>query len=324
MRKLMTSVVPFLLLILLAFNIAGCGSTPFTPLTPTPTPMPEPTPAAKAPMGAFIEDYGAAPTRNIYTATNDGTGLTKVGLLPRNFHSVYVLSDGSKAVFAAQAGDGYSQIYYLAPVDSPTAAVQLTTTPLHKTGAMLSADGSKIAFLQLNPVQNDPDGRLLWDVAVMDANGSNLYVIPRPQGWYVSHPFLSPDGSTIAVALDEGFFGGDMGIFTMNTDGTDLKRLTPGGADGILALTPAFSPDGKQVAFGSIAWDDVSIYIINTDGSAVKRIGQQNSRWGDPLFVADRIMFVYQDQIYSMKSDGTDVKRITNNIYKDGFEFSIN
>lgn len=88
----------------------------------------------------------------MYTATNDGGGLTKVSSQIRDYHSVYILPDGSTAVFTSKAADGYSQIYYLSPVDSTTQPVQLTTTPLHKTSAMLSADGSKIVFAQF-PVQ---------------------------------------------------------------------------------------------------------------------------------------------------------------------------
>jgi Tol biopolymer transport system component len=287
MSKLISSATLLVLLVLMGITMDGCSST--RAFVPVPTPGPGPTPQpAKAPFGAFIEEVAAFSTnrRNMYVATNDGTGLTKVNAQLTDFNSVYVLSDGSKGVYAAQPIDnGYSQIYYLSALDGSTQPQQLTSTPVHKTSAMLSADGSKIVFLQLNPLQNDPDSHLIWDVAVMDTNGSNLYVIPRPEGWYVSHPFFSPDGGTIVVALDQGAFG-DMGIFIMNADGSALRRLSPGGANGILAVAPAFSPDGKQVVFSSVGWNDVSIYIINTDGSGLQHIGQPNSGGGAPYLLA--------------------------------------
>ena len=304
--------------------LSGCGGTAFTPIpTPTPTPTLTPTPitqAAKAPMGAFIEESGNQ--RNFYTATNDGSGLTKVNAQPRDFHSVYVLPDGSKAVFSAHAADGYSQIYYLSPVDSTVEPVQLTTNPMHKISAMLSADGSKIAFLQFDPDHQKGDYPT-WDVAVMDASGNNLHVIQPPPGSCFAHPSFSPDASKIVLAWAVGAFGADWPIYTMNADGTDLTRLTP---DRLPGEAPAFSPDGNQIVFGSTAWGDDSIYIMNRDGSGLKRVGPQDSKWRDPLFVGDRIMFVRNisnsDEIYSVKVDGSDIQRVTNNSDNDAFEMS--
>ena len=330
MRDLGIIAALFCLLALMV--ITGCGgTTAATPTKPATTPIstipssaPIPSPDSQpstAPMGAFLEGPVGADML-WYTATNDGTGFTKIGA-SAHYISVYVLPDGSEAVFAAQAADGFSQIFYLAPVDSTTEPVQLTATPVNKTSPMLSADGSKIVFLQLSSVQDSPDGIRLWDVAVMDTNGGNLAVIPRPDGWSFSHPFFSPDGSTIAVAMDEGWYFGDMGVFLMNADGTHLTRLTPGGPDGILAVTPAFSPDGQQIYFGSLGWDDLSLYVINTDGSGLKHLGAKNAGWGDPLPVGDRILFTSASEIYSVNLNGTDPRQITRNSYDDVFERTI-
>jgi len=95
----------------------------------------------------------------------------------------------------------------------------------------------------------------------------------------------------------------------MNADGTNLTRLNP---DRFPGETPAFSPDGNQIVFGSTAEGDSSVYIMNTDGSGLKRVGPQDSKWRDPLFVSDRIMFVAQREIYSIKPDGTDSRQVTN------------
>jgi dipeptidyl aminopeptidase/acylaminoacyl peptidase len=313
MRKITLPVALVVTLILLGIALSGCGSST-TPTTPTPV-LPPTVGAATPPMGAFIEGPVAFSTSGwiMCTATNDGSGLTRLSSRLRDFHSVYVLPDGSKAVFAA--ADGYSQIYYLAPVDSTTEPVQLTTTPLHKINVMLSADGSRIAFLQFSPVQTGDYPK--WDVAVMDAHGSNLYVIPAPGIASFSHPYFSPDASKIVVAMGVAAFGADWDIYTMNADGTNLTRLTP---DRFPGETPAFSPDGNQIVFGSTASGDSSVYIMNTDGSGLKRVGPQDSKWRDPLFVSDRIMFVASREIYSIKPDGTDLRQVTNNTLEDSFE----
>jgi Tol biopolymer transport system component len=323
MRKLIWYAALFTLVVLLGITIVGCnGTTAFVPSpTPSPGPTPSPTPSsAEAPMAAFIEGPVTLSTNGwiMCTATNDGSGLTSLSSRLRDFHSVYVLPDGSKAVFAAHTGDGYSQIYYLAPVDNTTEPVQLTLTPLHKRNVMLSADGSKIAFLQASPVQTGDYPK--WDVAVMDADGSNLHVISAPGIASFSHPSFSPDASKIVVAMGVAAFGADWHIYTMNADGGNLTRLTP---DGFPGETPAFSPDGNQIVFGSTAEGDSSIYVMNNDGTGLKRVGPQDSNWRDPLFVGNRIMFVALNEIHTMKPDGTGLKQVTNNAIGDSFERSI-
>jgi hypothetical protein len=53
-------------------------------------------------------------------------------------------------------------------------------------------------------------------------------------------------------------------IYTVNGDGTNLKRITTG-------IDPAFSPDGKQIAF--TRWGDKSgVYVVNVDGTGERAV----------------------------------------------------
>jgi TolB protein len=56
----------------------------------------------------------------------------------------------------------------------------------------------------------------------------------------------------------------------MNADGSGLTRLTDHPEDDQF---PTWSPDGQQIAFGSLrdggGWH---IYVMNTDGSGLRRI----------------------------------------------------
>jgi Tol biopolymer transport system component len=72
------------------------------------------------------------------------------------------------------------------------------------------------------------------------------------------------------------------GIFVMNADGSNRKRLTEGGHN----LSPAWSPDGKQIAFQG--WrrqpGGYALYLVNADGSgSAKEIFRGSKASGDQL-----------------------------------------
>jgi TolB protein len=64
----------------------------------------------------------------------------------------------------------------------------------------------------------------------------------------------------------------------MNPDGANLRRLTLNKAeDGF----PAWSPDGKRIAFSSNRDGNHEIYVMNADGSDQKRLTNNNAEdWG--------------------------------------------
>ena len=59
---------------------------------------------------------------------------------------------------------------------------------------------------------------------------------------------------------------GNLEIYTVNIDGTDLKRLTNNVA---IDDFPTWSPDGKRIAFQSNRTGSFEIYVMNADGSGV-------------------------------------------------------
>ena len=127
-----------------------------------------------------------------------------------------------------------------------------------------------------------------------------------------------------------------MEIYSAKADGTDIVNLTksPGyDAEG------SFSPDGKQIVFCSLRsafplekltpeqrarfekdpayWGD--IYIMNADGSNVRRLTEAPGYDGGPFFSPDgkRIVWRHFDEsgmiadVWTMATDGSDKRRIT-------------
>ena len=75
-------------------------------------------------------------------------------------------------------------------------------------------------------------------------------------------PTWSPDGLRVAF---ESKRDGEFGIYVMNADGREQRRLTRNGRDG---GDPGWSPDGRLIAF--VSKDD--IYVVHADGSGQRRL----------------------------------------------------
>jgi TolB protein len=86
----------------------------------------------------------------------------------------------------------------------------------------------------------------------------------------------------------------------MNADGSDVKKLTDG--DGIDSW-PAWSPDGKRIAFVTNRAGNFDIHIINADGRARKPLVADPSQDTSPAWSPDgkRLAFI------STRAGGSDV-----------------
>src|SRR5262249_1773661 len=87
-----------------------------------------------------------------------------------------------------------------------------------------------------------------------------------PQGIFMT-PVWSPDNSLIAFSNPSG---GRTDIYTVKSDGSDLKRLTD---DPIPSTDPAFSRDGKEIFFARDSYgNNAYLYRTDLDGSNQRRV----------------------------------------------------
>jgi Tol biopolymer transport system component len=114
---------------------------------------------------------------------------------------------------------------------------------------------------------------------------------------------------------------GNKEIYSMNPNGTDIRRLTnnPAGDEGAI-----WSPDGTKIVFKSNrntsgAKNDYDLFIMNADGSNVKAITDfhpSHERGASFLSDGTRITFSSDKDgdfdIYTIKLDGTDLKQVVN------------
>jgi Tol biopolymer transport system component len=114
---------------------------------------------------------------------------------------------------------------------------------------------------------------------------------------------------------------GDYALYAMDADGRRQKRLSAEQDDLSTAaavffqLEPAFSPDGRRIAYSSRRAGSFDIYVANADGTGERRLTATDEDDRRPSFSPDgrRILFARGDQgdLYVMDADGSDVQRLT-------------
>ncbi|MBC7877122.1 MAG: PD40 domain-containing protein [Anaerolineales bacterium] len=130
---------------------------------------------------------------------------------------------------------------------------------------------------------------------------------------------LTPEQGRIAFVSDKD---GNSEIYSINTDGTDMVRLTDNKADD---LSPKWSPDGSKITFISTRDGNSEIYVMNSDGLGIIRITNDKSDDIDPSWSPDgqKIVFSsnrdgdYEIYIHNLET-GTD-EQITENTFEDRY-----
>jgi TolB protein len=165
-------------------------------------------------------------------------------------------------------------------------------------------------------------------IAVAAPGGEKFDVIYKDATRNIMGPQWSPSGDTIifGIGVYNAFYNGFHGLFlkpddrteggaqiaTVKPDGSGFREVTAGPNNNGF---PSMSPDGKRFVYRTFGPDGEGLRIMNVDTHAVTTLtnGYDNFPLWSPR--GDRIMFSRQAQgdyeIYTIKPDGTGVKRLT-------------
>ncbi len=131
-------------------------------------------------------------------------------------------------------------------------------------------------------------------------------------------PVWSPDGGRIVFVQDSlSGTDGQLRLYVMNADGSEAKQLVAPANRPNQDEHPAWSPDGKTIAFTTTRAGNQEIYLCDADGSNLRRITTSPGADSHPTWSPDGKQLAFCSvrfgnmEICAMGADGSDVRRLT-------------
>ncbi len=330
MRRLL--VLPVLLLLVLSCNFfadppatltietlqAQASAIPSTlPTEPTasspdlkpgaPTPI---VPAADALTGKIVYtcQVGNA-SSHICLIHADGTGFQQLTSDAVKHWYPSLSPDGASVIYSAYVEDYVYEIYEL------NLATGLTTQLTNQLGILKAPEVSPDGLFIVFTLGTKNDDEEIW---VMNRDGTNPRKV-NGRGWDST---WSPDGTQILFASD---IEGANQLYVVNAGGSGLRRVTS--FDSLRGRSD-WSPDGAwMVTYNGEAWKR-EVFIFRPDFSGLRQLSPTGGNSQGPSFSPDGkwVAFTgYFDhfgddlgcEIYIIRVDGTDLRRLTDNDYCD-------
>ena len=288
------------------------ASTPLTGNPATPTPVPS---SSNQPTGQIVftcQIYKVQASNQICIINADGTGFRRLTTDDTKQHYYASLSPDGKSVIYASFRE--ANVYEIYEMNIATGKVVQLTDKLGILNAPeISPDGEFIVF-KYEPA--DTEKYAIW---IMNRNGENAHSIPEAKGW---DPTWSPDGEAVLFASD---MDGTVQLYSIRTNGEELKKISNLPA---IRGRSDWSPDGNFiVTYSGGPWKH-EVYIMNADGSNARMLSPAGGNSQGPSFSPDGQWVTFTSyfdnfgddhgcEIYIMRVDGTDLRRLTKNDYCD-------
>ncbi len=222
-----------------------------------------------------------------------------------NFDNASWTADGNKMVYHREVGTGWPPFYKLYSRDKQFQLIRSGVFPSFSPSGTQLICNDKTAGIHHNQVM------------LMNADGTNRSRLFGDSAKSALAPVWSPQGDKIAFGYGRYFQSlqgpaiGDIAI--INSDGSHLKILTD--SKGNYGF-PSWSPDGKKIVYRAATDSVKGLFIVEIETGKITMLtnnSQDNfpgwSPKGDLIAFTSRRDDNYD--IYSIKPDGTDLKKLT-------------
>jgi Tol biopolymer transport system component len=274
----------------------------------------------EAPPRSLVFNSNRLGPAEIFTAHADGTEWIRLTNNTGADMAPHWSPDGTRIAWASTR-EGAREIWVM----NADGSGQRQVTSLNASAFMpdWSPDGTRLVF-QARRGSIDENA---WDIWVVNADGSGLQRLTSAASQV--DPRWSPDGRQIAVRWMESSSDGSCRCLGSNpvcacpsriallavADGSVQQLPRVGTSD----FAPAWSPDGRHIVFASYRSEGPGmpssrIMIMNADGTRARPVSNDGllDDWYPSWSVAtDRIYFVRAYRIYSVRPDGTGLRRST-------------
>ena len=254
--------------------------------------------------------FGDDRTNQICIVNADGTGFTRLTRNDQADHFYPSWAPDGQAVLYSSNESGEYAVYEM---DLSSGASRRLTYLGDDYAPAVSPDGSQVVF-----VHNDGQRETLWVIDRAGGSPNLLAAASAGDGW---DPVWSPDGGRILFASSRA---GGIQLFAADALGSSVRQVT--NVEGLRGRSD-WSPDGSFLAtYAGTSWNR-EVILLDLQGSLLAQPTQGGNNLA-PSIAPDGewIAFTsYRDrygddngcEIYIMRMDGSDLRRLTDNDYCD-------
>jgi len=259
--------------------------------------------------------------------------------------------DGTQLVFQSRpTGEGCDQIFRLRP-DDPSSVTRVSNGQGVTTCSYFLPGDQHVVYASTHlggaacPPKPDRSQGYVWplydsyDIFKASVAGGPVVQLTAEPGYDAEATVCPKDGSIVFTSVRDG----DLELYRMTADGSDIKRLThtkgyDGGAffniDCSKIVWRASRPTGEALADyqrllaqGLVRPTKLEIFVANADGSDARQVTYLDAASFGPYWFPNRERIIFSTnygdpkgrefEMWAVDADGTDLERIT---YSPGFD----